>query len=188
MPQVTPSPFFGTVASLQLLDGVVDAVAESLSTLLPFELGEAVGDDRVESGRLPSGDAVRIAFRIGYRSRDVRRIGIVQMPLPAALVLAGSLVMAPAGEVRAHASRPAPDERDKAAILEAGRLLAGAIDEAVRDRVGRSTEATLIGCQGVAAGRAPWVPGYAGEPFAVRVQTMRIASFDPFEMTIAIPA
>lgn len=182
------TPFFGAQGHEVILELLVDETAGSLSLLSDFELGLASGDDEVVHDRPGADESVRVAFRFGFRTKHGARMGFVQIPLSGALTLAGSLLMLPTDALRAEAEREAPDEGHKEAIMEAGFLLGGAFDSAVRKRCDADAVVKFFGCQGVGPGEAPWVSGYKGEPMAVRRQLASFGALDPFEILIAVPA
>lgn len=182
------SPFFGKADTTELLDLLIDEAAASLSLLSDFELGERVTDDAIENDRPGTGESIRIAFRLGFKTRRGVRVGFFQMPLEDALVLAGSLLMLPTEELKSAPGKGEPDEGDKDAIMEVGNLIGGAFDSVLRKRFDDGTNAIFAGCQGVEAGHAAWVPHYEGEALAVRRQTVSFRSFEPFELLLAIPA
>lgn len=187
MPTKPDNDFFGESTPGQLLDLLMDETAESLSLLTEFTLGELTGDDRIEDERPGADDGVRVALRFGYRTSRGVRMGFVQMPLDGALLLAGALLMRPTSELAAERGSDAPGEGHKVALMEVGELLGSAFDEALKDRHGAGSEVRFFGCQGVAAGEAPWVSDYAGQPFAVRRQNVSLSRLDPFEMLVAVP-
>lgn len=179
--------FFGAATPSQLLDLIVDETAGSLSLLSDFSLADLGGADEIVEDRPGADESVRIAFRYGFKSPKGVRMGYLQMPLDGALVLAGALLMLPTDALEAERQKDAPDEGHKEAIMEAGHLLGSAFHAALRKRHEASGEIKFFGCQGVAAGEAPWVSQYGGESFAVRRQNVAFATLDPFEVLIAIP-
>ena len=180
--------FFGKADTTELLDLLIDEAAGSLSLLSEFELGEPVANDTLENDRPGADDSVRISFRVGFKTGRGVRVGFFQIPLDAALVLSGSLLMLPTDEIKVACTKDAPDDGDKEAIMEVGNLIGGAIDAVLRKRFDDEANAIFAGCQGVAAGHAAWVPHYEGEPLATRRHEVSFRSFEPFELLLAIPA
>ncbi len=188
MPSDSTPAFFGKANTTEVLALLIDEAAGSLSLLSEFELGAPMSADAVENDRPGADDGVRIAFRIGFKTGRGVRVGSFQLPLDAALVLSGSLLMLPTEQIKLTYTKGEPDEGDKEAIMEAGNLIGGAFDAVLRKRFDDEAHAIFAGCQGVDAGEAPWVPHYAGEPLAVRRHSVSFRSFEPFELLLAIPA
>jgi len=187
MPTKLDNGFFGESTPGQLLDLLIEETAESLSLLTDVSLGELTGDDQIEDERPGADDGVRVALRFGYRTSRGVRMGFVQMPLDGALLLGGALLMRPTSELAAERGADAPGPGHKVALMEVGELLGAAFDEAIKDRHETASEVRFFGCQGVAAGEAPWVSDYAGQPFAVRRQNVSLSRLDPFEVVLAVP-
>ena len=183
----TPT-FFGKSDTTELLDLLVDEAASSLSLLSEFELGEPVVGDAIENDRPGGDESIRIAFRLGFKTKRGVRVGFFQIPLEDALVLSGSLLMLTTDELKAARGKGAPDDGDREAIMEVGGLIGGAFDSVLRKKFDDQASAIFAGCQGVAAGHAAWVPHYEGEALAVRRQSVSFRSFEPFELLLAIPA
>lgn len=187
MSTATPSAVFGEVSTTELLDLVASEFAGSLELLTALRLEEAVAADEIANELPRGGDEVRVALRIGIKGPGGPRLGFVSMPLACSLVLAGSLLMLPVDTLRASTERDAPDGMEKEAMMEIGHLLGSAFDTALRERFGEQIHSRFAGCQGVPGGESPWIPGYAGEPLAIRRQKIGVSDIDPFEILIAIP-
>lgn len=172
----------------ELVDLLVDETAGSLSLLSDFMLAGESPEDEIVHDRPGAADNIRIAFRFGFRNSNGARMGFLQIPLEGALVLAGALLMVPTDTLGRDREKSAPDETQKDAMMEAGTLLAGAFDSVLKGRFQDEIDVEFFGCQGVPAGRAPWVAGYAGEPLVVRKQDASFGSFEPFEMLFAVPS
>ena len=95
--------------------------------------------------------------------------------------------VAPPVPIRAMSARKAPNDEDKAAIHECGKILGCAIDSRLKMQLGPESEVIFAGCQGIGPGEAPTLPGYGGEAFTVRWQQAGFPGFDLFELLIAIP-
>ncbi len=178
---------FRDSTATELLDLLAGEFAGSLELLTTFRLDEAVDDDQVVA-ELPTPYAdTRVALRIGLKTSTAARLGFVSMPLPCSLVLAGSLLMLPMDELRRAGDRSAPDEAEKEALMEIGHLVGAAFNATLRTRFGKGIDVCFAGCQGVEGGSSPWVPGYAGEPLAIRKQLVAFGDLEPFEVLIVIP-
>lgn len=181
------SGFFGESTPAQLLDLLIDETAEALSLLTDVALGERIDEDRIVDERPGADDAVRVALRFGYRTSRGVRMGFVQVPLDGALLLGGALLMRPTAELAEERSADAPTSGHKAALMEVGELLADAFEQALQGGHGPGSKVRFFGCQGVAAGEAPWVSDHAGQPLAVRRQNVSLSRLDPFEVLLAVP-
>lgn len=179
-------PFMGDVNTTELLDLLIDEAAASLSLLAEFELGEPTLEDVIEHDR-PVWEDIHIVFRIGFAIKGRSRMGLIGMTLPEALTLSGALLMMPKDAVVENRSKDVPDEGDKEAIMEAGNLIAGAFRATLSKRINGTVDVQFFGCQGVAAGEAPWIAGFEAEPLAIRRHSASFASFEPFSIVMAIP-
>lgn len=180
--------FFGKTTPTEILDMLVDETAGSLSLLSDFSVLGMTQDDEIVQDRPGEDESVRIAIRFGFKTPRGARVGFMQFPLADALVLGGELLMMPHDMIRDAMESDAPDEGQKEAIMEVGNLLGGAFDSLLAKRLSDQTLVRFLGCQGVPAGRAPWVPGYTGENIAVRRHSVSFGDFTPFDLLIAIPA
>lgn len=180
--------FFGKIAPTEVLDLLVDETAGSLSLLSDFSVLGMTQDDEIVQDRPGEDENIRIAIRFGFKTPRGARVGFMLFPLPDALVLGGELLMMPADVIRTAMESEEPDEGQKEAMMEVGNLLGGAFDGLLAKRLSDETLVRFLGCQGVAPGCAPWVPGYAGEDFAVRRHSVSFGEFPPFDLLIAIPA
>ncbi len=176
----------GDVETTELLDLLIDEAAASLSLLSEFQLGDPVLEDVIEHDR-PIWDDVHIVFRIGFAIKGRARMGLIGLTVPEALTLSGSLLMMPQDTVAENRTKAAPDEGDKEAIMEAGNLIAGAFRASLSKRINGSVDVQFFGCQGVAAGDAPWISGFESEPLAIRQHSASFANFEPFSIVMAIP-
>ncbi|MGD2016706.1 MAG: hypothetical protein PVJ89_01205 [Planctomycetota bacterium] len=179
--------FFGAVDVTTLLDVVSEEFADTVGLVTPFSLEEPLLLDSLHPGLPGADDAVRVAFRLGFRTEKGARAGFLQVPLESALILAGGLQTLPADEVLAMSARKAPNAEDKAAIHEVGKIVGCAIEARVKAELDDGIDVIFAGCQGLAPGQAPELPGYGGEDFAVRWQQAGFPGFDAFELLIAIP-
>lgn len=169
-----------------LLDLFADEFAASLELLTSFRLDENDGAEVVEE--LPRyGDGDTVAVRLAVKGDFGVRVAYVQMPLPSALVIAGSLLMLPTADLLMATERDAPDSGEKHALMQVGHLVGAAFEALVQAKAGENTVSSFLGCQGVAAGEAPWVPDYDGAPYAIRKQMVAFEGVEPFEILIAIP-
>ena len=71
-------------------------------------------------------------------------------------------------------ARKAPNEEDKAAIHECGKILGCAIDSRFKAQIGPEYEVIFAGCQGIGPGALPSLPGYAGGAFTVSLAAGRL--------------
>ncbi|MDB2575626.1 hypothetical protein N9Z54_00340 [Planctomycetota bacterium] len=179
--------FFGHADATEILDVVSEEFADTIGLVMPFSLEEPLVLDSVHPGLPGAEDEVRVAFRLGFRTPAGARAGFIQVPLESALILSGGLQTLPADEIRAMSARKAPNDEDKAAIHECGKILGCAIDSRFKMQLGPESEVIFAGCQGIGPGEAPTLPGYGGEAFTVRWQQAGFPGFDLFELLIAIP-
>ena len=182
----TPSFFQGADASA-LLDIVSEEFADTIGLVMPFSLEEPLLLDSVHPGLPGAEEEVRVAFKLGFRTAMGTRAGFIQVPLEGALILSGGLQTLPADEILAMSARKAPNEEDKAAIHECGKILGCAIDSRFKAALDPDVEVIFAGCQGLRPGSSPSLPGYGGESFTVRWQQAGFPGFDFFELLIAIP-
>ncbi len=180
--------FFGKSDPTEVLDMLVDETAGSLSLLSDFSVLGMTHDDEIVFDRPGEDEGIRVAIRFGFKTPRGARVGFMQLPLADALVLGGELLMMPTESIRASMEAQEPDEGQKEAMMEVGNLLGGAFDSLLGKRLSDETLVRFLGCQGVAPGQAPWVPGYTGEKIAVRRHSVCFGDFAPFDLLIAIPA
>ena len=179
--------FFGHADATSLLDIVSEEFADTIGLVMPFSLEEPLVLDSVQPGLPGAEEEVRVAFRLGFKTPAGARAGFIQVPLEYALILSGGLQTLPADEIRAMSARKAPNEEDKAAIHECGKILGCAIDSRFKAQIGPEYEVIFAGCQGIGPGGLPSLPGYAGGAFTARWQQAGFPGFDHFELLIAIP-
>ncbi len=179
--------FFGCADATAILDVVSEEFADTIGLVMPFSLEEPLVLDSSHPGLPGAEDEVRVAFKLGFRTSMGTRAGFIQVPLEYALILSGGLQTLPADEIRAMSARKAPNEEDKAAIHESGKILGCAIARRFKAQFGRENEVIFAGCQGLGPGEVPTLPGYGGESFTVRWQQAGFPGFDLFELLIAIP-
>jgi|GEM_PF-2218902 len=181
------SSFFQDADARALLDIVSEEFADTIGLVMPFSLEEPLLLDSVSPGLPGAEEEVRVAFKLGFRTSSGARAGFIQVPLEYALILSGGLQTLPADEIRAMSARKAPNDEDKAAIHECGKILGCAIDSRFKAALDPDVEVIFAGCQGLGPGTTPSLPGYGGEPFTVRWQQAGFPGFDSFELLIAIP-
>lgn len=173
----------------KLTKEIGEHVAADLSMIIDreFEI-QSLGVSR-STKRVAGESVIHLSFRIDFELQKETLGGCLLMPLPDAIAIAGYLMVMGDEEVAAEREQTNLDRSMKDAMLEVGNFVGGASDAVVRHWNGGSKmSARSGGCQGVAAGALPNFMHSAGSELIVARIRASLASFDPFEMILMLPA
>ena len=175
-----------TARETALVGDLLARVALDLGQLLDREIVvENVRAQRVRR-RTAGPRQVHVSFKLNVRGSHGAGQGCFLVPLPDALTLAASLLMAPEEEIARARAAAAPDPMTKDALLELDNFLAGACDAVLRDR-GLYASIQPGGCQGVRADVRPALDYTEGEGLVLGAAKLRVGSFEPFELLLLLP-
>jgi len=158
---------------------------------------EAIVDQRIalESLKVEKHDTrpagrgrIHISFRLNVLTPSESLQGCLLLPLPAAITLAGYLMMVDDEIVAASRESTSLDVTTKEAMMEICRFVASAVDGVVRSNLPEGYAVEADGCQGVRPDVRPRLDYEEGQDLVVARASLRIHEYEPCEAILVLPA
>jgi len=165
---------------LQRVAGDLGLITERPIALCPVSIERACAR--------PAGQgSIHISFKLGFRQDGRRSHGALLVPLPAALTVAGHLMLLSDTAVAAQRELETLDAAQKQALLELGNYVGGAADAALRGLGLAGVQACSEGCQGVRPGVRPALEYAEGEELVVARAELEIEGWPACEVLLILP-
>lgn len=177
-----------TASQTECIEEMFQRVASDLSMISDRRLVlSAVETERMD--HRPAGEGqVHVSFRLAFSRGDVVGHGCLLVPLPDAISLASSLMMAPEEVVASSRGRTILDDATKGAMLELGSVVCGAAEAALRGVGIEDVDVAFGGCQGVRPDVRPALDYAEGDPLLVGRAALELEGFPEDRAILMLPA
>jgi len=164
----------------ELVDEVFRRVTGDLSMIIDKTFSAASATVERVGNRPAGGGCNHISFKFAFRCEDETMQGCILVPLPAAVALAGYLMM--------YEVEPGDglDQETKGSMLELSNFAANAAEAAFKN-VGLRVEVRTKGCQGVRADVRPALVYEDGDELLVGRVQADLEGAQSFEMLLLVP-
>ena len=176
-----------TSREASLVEEALSRIVGDLSMVADRELTIGSAEVSMTDRRLVGDDVVHVSFRLGVVHGATRSQGALILPLPAALALAGYLLMMSDEAVEARMGWSAPDSVLKEAMREMNQFIRASVESAVGALGFEDVELHADGCQGVRANVRPALDYTDGDPLVTAWAEARLHDLAPFRMGLMLP-